>query len=317
MNQRMAMFATVCAALAALLFFASRGRTPEVSHASSNPAHMLHLAVCGDEELYIIEFDAEADAPVKTKKVWTWRAASRSDMPQRLKHLFKTTSEIKPAGDGKHLFIAAKEGGVAMIEQRTGAVKFATLLHLVAYSAELLPHDRIAVVGGDGKEGLIAIYDMDNPDRPLLKEDFTYAHATYWDEKRKLLWAVGWSELRAYELADWQTFRPKLVLRHTYKLPGESGHDLLPNPGTDELFVTLHEGVWMFNLKTRRFTPHPTLGSKTHVKSISVHPENGRVAYVQAQEISWWASQIKMTGRYPAVSLAGEKVYTARWVEGP
>lgn len=282
---------------------------------SNKPAHLI---VCGGDEVFIVEVDESKLAkqdPAKHKRLFVWRAEGRADVPRRLRLSFKTTVECTPVKNGELIFITSKEGGVALVERRTGKPRFATLVHARAYAGDLLPNDRAVVVGGTGKEGFIHLYDMnsDEPDKPVYQDDLLYAHGVYYDAKAKLVWAVGWSELRAYRLKDWDGDKPKLGLVESYDLPGESGHDLTPNPGTRELFVTMHDGVWLFDLETRKFRRHPTLGSYTHVKSISVHPETGRLAYVKAEEKTWWTREVKLWGLEDSVRFANKRVYKARW----
>src|SRR4029453_18784117 len=73
------------------------------------------LIVCGWDEAFILYLDAKPDAR-NERRVWTWRAQDRSDLPDEFKPLFRTTDECKPSDDGARILITSSGGGVALLK---------------------------------------------------------------------------------------------------------------------------------------------------------------------------------------------------------
>ena len=83
-----------------------------------------------------------------------------------------------------------------------------------------------------------------------------YSPVTEWsgDENRNLLYALGYDNLRAYDLIGTET-EPKLKEKHRWKIPGEKGgHDLVEDPTNDDLLLlSEHHSVWTFDKKSGQF----------------------------------------------------------------
>jgi hypothetical protein len=159
----------------------------------------------------------------------------------------------------------------------------------------------------------LAVFDLDQPERPVYSEELHSGHGVVWDEPRGILWALGYAELRAYRLRDWESAEPKLERVGDHRFPGTSGHDLAEVPGTDDLVLTTHEHVLLFDREKKTFRLHPELGHAAHVKGISIHPITGHLLAVQAEGQNWWASRVRTLNPEGELLLPGERLYKARW----
>ncbi|NUN04063.1 MAG: hypothetical protein HUU41_23395 [Bryobacteraceae bacterium] len=264
------------------------------------------LLVCGWDEVYILN-------PATGRKSFSWKAAERPELPARYKDKFRTTDECKLV-EGGRILITASSDGVALAERRTGRTTFWGIC-ANAHSADLLPGERIAVACSVREAGgnRLALFDARTPEKELFSTELYSGHGAVWDETRKLLWALGYGELRAYALSDWETPRPSLKLVNSYKLPSGGGHELSPG-GDSHLVVSGSRDVWLFDRDNREFKPHPQLAEMHGIKSASVEPESGRVAFTQAEPPHWWTSKIQFRNPEGVLTREGERLYKVRWV---
>jgi len=266
------------------------------------------LFVCGWDEVFVLEVGGEPP-----KKTWTWRASDRPELPERFQQLFRTTDDCKPVDGGKKVLVSASSGGLALVERPSGQVSWYGYVGN-AHSIELLPGERVAVAGSTNEEGnRLAIFDLKEFNKPLYAEELYSGHGVIWDQEREWLWALGYETLKAYRLNDWLTAEPSLIQTAAVALPDTGGHDLYPVPGTRDLIVTTNRHVYLFDRDQREFRPHPELNEEERVKGVSVHPKTGRVAYVQAEGLNWWASQILFLNPSGSLQLSDEKIYKVRW----
>ncbi len=296
---------------ALLLFFVllSCGR-------SNKKAVNKEIVVCGWDEVFIIDaakIDANGKFPAKK---WIWRAKDRVDLPNDYKGLFGTTDECKPYDEGNKILITSSEGGVALVDRKEDKVLFYAKA-TNAHSAELLPHDRVAVASSfsdnTGKGNRLIIFDIDKPGQEILSKPLPGAHGVVWDEKRRLLWALSTADLQIFRLDKWNTPRPDLKHISTIALPDSDGHDLYPLADSPYLSVTTHSHCWLFHRDSLKFIPHPLLADEVRVKSVSQHPQTGEVIYVQAEGENWWAERIHFAEQNKMLYQPGEHFYKARW----
>lgn len=272
------------------------------------PAVAQSLIVCGWDEVFVLDVSATP------RKTWSWKAVDRPELPEAYRTKFRTTDECKAVA-GNRMLITASSDGAALVDRATGTTLWwATCGN--AHSAELLPGDRIALACSvrEGTGNKLAIFDAREPVRELFATELYSGHGAVWDASRSLLWALGEKQLRAYRLKDWDGPRPELALDATYPLPDVGGHELSAVPGTVQLIVSTHEGVWRFDRDTKQFTRDPHLGDLHDVKSVVVHPSSGRVAYTQADRPEWWTSRIRFRHPDGDVHLEGERLYKVRWL---
>lgn len=271
------------------------------------PASAQPLLVCGWDEVY------ELDSASMTK-TFSWTAAGAAELPESFRVKFRTTDECKPVAGGR-LLITASSDGAALVERATGRTLWWGQCGN-AHSAELLPDDRIVLACSvrEGTGNRLVLFDARTPERELFSTELISGHGVVWDASRARLWALGLTVLRAYRLVGWDGATPSLAMDAEYALPDEGGHELQAVPGTPDLVLSTHHGVWRFHRDTKTFRPDPDLAGLHDVKSVTVHPRSGRLAYTQAESPDWWTSRIRLRHPGGEIVRAGERLYKVRWV---
>jgi hypothetical protein len=266
------------------------------------------LIVCGWDEVYILSLSGSGEP----QKVFSWKARERPELPVAFQDKFKTTDECKAVA-GNRILITASSDGVALVERASGRTTFWGLC-ANAHSADLLPGERIAVACSVREPGgnRLAVFDARAPEKELYSTELHSGHGAVWDEQRTVLWALSDTEVRAYSLANWQSPRPSLELKATYPLPSRGGHEL----STDGRFliVSAARDAWLFDRDSGEFAPHPRFSGLTNLKSASVDPRSGRVAFTVAESPNWWTSSIRFQNPDGVVTRPGERLYKVRWV---
>jgi hypothetical protein len=274
----------------------------------SNPQELI---VCGWDEVYTLDLSDKAlSAPPKT---WSWKGKECSTLPEMHRGLFGSTDDAKPMDGKDQILISSSASGVALVEKNTKqALFYANVKN--AHSVEMLPGNRIVVAASTNAQGnRLVLFDVSQSDKPLWHDELYSAHGVVWDAHRQILWALGYDQLRAYHLADWDSVTPKLTRVATYVLPDEQGHDLQAVPKDNNLLITTHSHVYLFDRERFMFTLHPQLKDKERVKSVSIHPKTGQLAYTQAEGQNWWTEHIHFLNPSQTVSLPGERIYKVRW----
>jgi len=273
------------------------------------------LVVCGWDEVFILDFDRRNDKG-QPEKVWSWKAENCKDMPEEFRKMFGTTDDCKPFEGGKKILITSSGGAVAYVERESGRVLFYGKA-VNAHSADILPNNRIAVASSFGQKNAgdrLILYEIGKPDKELLHETLPGGHGMVWDEKRQLLWALSYTDIRVYRLESWDTSAPKLALLETIPLPEGAGHDFYPVPDTSFLSVTTGRHVWLFDRDKKSFSPHPELGNLADVKCVCQDPQTKQIVYVQGEGNHWWAERLRFINPEDSFQVPGEHFYKARWI---
>lgn len=266
------------------------------------------LVVCGGSEVYIIG-SASTDSP--PKKLWTWKAADHPEIPEDARKRFYNTADCKPVRGGRQILIACSGGGVALVDRPSGKVKLSAVVRY-AHSADILPHGRIVVAASTPGNKLVVLDDK-FPEKIACTVDLPFAHGVVYDRARRMLWALGDNEIRSYRLRAWYSKSPGLELSGTYPLPEGGGHDLYPVPGTAMLSVSVWGHCYLFDTVSHEIKPHDLLPKAYSVKSLSLNPDTGQLAYVRAQGANWWSDKIQLLNPGVTIQLPGERIYKARW----
>ena len=107
------------------------------------------------------------------------------------------------------------------------------------HSIEYLPNGMIAVAssgGSDTSKGFIRLYATENGknDDRHAEAQLTSAHAVLWDETREILWAMGSTDIVAYEVGG-DSNQPTLTKIASYGCTNmKGGHDLSAIMGNDD-----------------------------------------------------------------------------------
>lgn len=277
------------------------------------------LICCGGDEVFVLRLldqgPMRENQSVRAQKVWSWRAVDCPNLPDELRGLFRSTDDCKPIDGGRRIMISSSSRGCAVVERETCRATFwASVVN--AHSIERLPRNRLAIAAStsdDSSGNRIILFDMGTPGIELFSDGLRSAHGLVWDEKRDTLWALGYDELRAYGLRDWNSNSPKLERISTYDVPGESGHDLSPFFHSASLFVSTQNRCLVFDRNRATFSTYEALAGEQRIKSHSVHPRTGRVAYVQAEGANWWSERIRFLNPRAELHLPGERLYKVRW----
>jgi hypothetical protein len=313
------LLAIVAVAVCALtvLPHAAPGATPAPAQAKANPNELI---LCGWDEVLILNLSQREDG--KPKKVWSWQANGHPDLPWHGQDVsFGATDECKPVDGGRKILITSSGlgVGVALVDRASRKVLFWARAEN-AHSADLLPDGRVAVATSVHEVSdpplnpdRLTIYDAATSGKELYHTDLPAGHGVVWDDARQVLWALANQEIRAYRLANWQTARPSLEAAFSVELPEGGAHDLYPVPSTPLMTVTTYGHCWLFDRDTHGLRPHPQLGQTGYVKSISVNPATGQLAYVQAEGEEWWAERVHLLQPDSVLHLPGERLYKARW----
>jgi hypothetical protein len=271
------------------------------------------LIVCGWDEVFILDRDTRKEG--MPAKIWSWRAAGRSDLPGEHQALFNTTDECKPFDHGQKILITSSGGAVAYVDRQQDRVLFWGRPPN-AHSADLLPGNRIAVAASHDPHGggdRVLVFDLARPDQVLWSEPLAWAHGVVWDEARQILWTLGDDCIRIFKLVDWDTANPRLAVISSHPLPDTGGHDFYTVPDSPFLFVTTSRHVWLFDCDTKTFQPHPGLADKAGVKSVCQHPDTKQVVYVQGDGDYWWSEKLHFLAPDDVLHIPGEHFYKARW----
>ena len=267
------------------------------------------MAVCGDGIVRIIDM-AESDS-TDIKEVWRWdKDDPQVNLPKGYDMLMRNLDECKFVDNNTKMLLTASGDGMMLLDIKTKDIL--CYAHVpMAHSADLLPNNRIAVALSTHKQGnALEIYDIDTPEKVVFRDSLYSGHGVVWNEKRQRLYALGYKELREYELMDWNTDQPSLKQVKMWEIPMESGHDLSP-VDDNRMLVSAHEGAMWFDIDKEEFSPFEPLRDVENVKSVNYNPETQKLVYTKA-EISWWTHHIYQENPNKVVTMDSLKVYKVR-----
>lgn len=267
------------------------------------------LAVCGDGVVRIIDM-AESDS-TNIKEMWKWdKDDPQANLPIGYDLNMRNLDECKFVDNNTKMLLTASGNGMMLIDIETKAIL--CYAHVpMAHSADLLPGNRIAVALSTHKKGnALEIYDIDTPEKVVFRDSLYSGHGVVWNEKRQRLYALGYKELREYELADWETDRPSLRQVRMWEIPMTSGHDLSP-VDENRMLVSAHEGVMWFDIGKEQFSPFEPLRNVENVKSVNYDSKTGKLVYTKA-EVKWWTHHIYQENPDKVVTMDSLNVYKVR-----
>lgn len=267
------------------------------------------IAVCGDGVVRIIDM-AESDS-MHIKEVWRWdKDDSKTILPNGYNRFMRNLDECKFVDNNTKILLTASGNGMMLLDIKTKNIL--CYAHVpMAHSAELLPNNRIAVALSMHKMGnALEIYDIKQPEKVLFRDSLYSGHGVVWNEKRQRLYALGYKELREYELADWTTDHPSLRQVKVWEIPMTSGHDLSP-VDDNRMLISAHEGVMCFDIVNEEFSPFEPLSDVKDVKSVNYNSKTKRLVYTKA-EISWWTHHIYQRNPDKVLKMDSLNIYKVR-----
>ena len=267
------------------------------------------LAVCGDGVVRIIDM-AESDS-TNIKEIWRWdKDDPQANLPKGYDKYMRNLDECKFVDNNTKMLLTASGDGMMLIDIKTKAIL--CYAHVpMAHSADLLPGNRIAVALSTHKKGnALEIYDISTPEKVVFRDSLYSGHGVVWNEKRQRLYALGYKELREYELIDWDTDQPSLRQVKMWEIPMKSGHDLSP-VDKDRMLVSAHEGVMWFDINKEEFSLFEPLHNVENVKSVNYDPKTGKLIYTKG-EIKWWTHHIYQENPEKVITMDSLNVYKVR-----
>ena len=270
------------------------------------------LILGGNDTLFILDYKSLR----KGKKKVNWKLAVSDivGLPDVLAGQIRGIGEHKSVDNNSKILITnASKGAIILIDRKTKKQLFYAIAPN-AHSAELLPNNRIAVAVSSHEEGnMLQIYDQNKSNVPVFIDSLYSGHGVIWNKQLKLLFALGYDQLRTYSLEDWESDSPKLALQKEWKLPKPGGHDLFAAT-SDYLLMSTEENVWKFNIDTEKFTPFEPIADEKKVKSIYFNDANGELFYTKG-EIEWWTDNIYFKNPDFKFHIPEIRIYKARAVE--
>ncbi|WP_346236621.1 DUF6528 family protein [Niabella insulamsoli] len=265
---------------------------------------------CGGDKVMML--DSEKSTVEKPVVTWSWDVKEALGIPAAYQKLLVPLDECKPVGQHR-LLITSSGGGVVLLEKSTKKVLFYANAPM-AHSAALLPRNRVVVALSTHKKGnSIELYDLNHAEKVLFKDSLYSGHGVVWNAKQERLYALGFDELRAYELRHWETQKPVLQLVKSWKLPDEGGHDL-SMIDDNELLVSTHHNVFVFDSNKGGFRVFDLLAGRENIKSANYDKQRGSLVYTQAEE-SWWTHHIYQKNPDKTVTIPDLKLYKVRVID--
>ena len=271
-------------------------------------SEILEIIACGDDQVIVI--DSETSDSINVNIVWSWKITDATDLPDIYQKYMGTFDDCKPVDGNKKLLITSSAGGVVLLDRPTKRCLF--YAHVPnAHSAAYLPDDRIAVALSTNAEGnRIELYNVNKPEVAIYKDSLYSAHGVLWIPDINRMFALGYDELRAYSLKNWDTEFPELQLEKSWTLPGRSGHDLI-SVSYNRLILTTVDGVWNFDIQKETFSPFSPLESVSNVKSVNYDESTKRLVYTRG-EISWWTHHIYCENPDMILTIPDINIYKVR-----
>lgn len=244
---------------------------------------------------------------------WKWKVSdTEKQLPKAYQQLLATLDDCKPVDNGTKLLLTSSSGATVLLDVATKKVLFYARTPM-AHSADLLPEGRIAVANSTHQQGnSLEIYDLKYPEKILYRDSLYSGHGVVWSPKHKQLLALGFDELRIYELVDWASNAPQLTLLKAYKLPDEGGHEL-SNIDDTQFLISTHHCVWTFDLRKGLFEPFTPLAKRFNIKSANYNNKSKTLLYTIAEE-SWWTFNIYGENPRFKLHIPSVKLYKVRAV---
>ena len=156
------------------------------------------VAVCGGREVKII--DIKASQGTDFKEVWSWKLDDPATvLPKGYRKYLHNFDDCKFVDGNKRLLLTSSGGGMVLLDIRRKEILTYAKVPM-AHSADLLPGGRIAVaLSTHAKGNALEIYDVDSPEKVIIRDSLYSGHGVVWNEERQSLYALGYKELRPFE----------------------------------------------------------------------------------------------------------------------
>ncbi|MEO6924331.1 MAG: DUF6528 family protein, partial [Bryocella sp.] len=234
-------------------------------------------------------------------------------LPKNFVTNFRQVDDCKASVDGKELLVSSSAGAIAVVSYPAGKTVF--YAHVPnAHSIETLPDGLVVAASSTNVEGnKLMFFDRAQPDKVLTTLPLKAAHGVLYDPGRKVLWALEDDvllELSVTRRGDDVEVNEEL----RYPLGVKGGHDLQMMHDGSKLIVSTSGRVMMFDIAKETFAPYAPLVGLKNVKSVSINPTTGQLAYTQADPKVWWTFTVRFMQPDATATLDSE-TYKVRWSE--
>ena len=255
----------------------------------------LPVALCDQQNNAAVIIDLSAPDPTASSAViWEWKATSALNFdPTRFKNrIDEFKLRYSPVLEKYIVCATSSAGFVGIAEYPSGkAIWQHDAPGYGPHSIDYLPTGNVAIAySGNGAEGKqeIRLYAVDAngvPTKNYVRDDLPSAHGIVWDNDWGVLWALGDTELVAYEIGGTPQ-EPTLT-----RIPGlgckvaSCGHDLSVSAiNPDKLYLSSNS-VYVFNKYANTLDTNfdgSSLIKAGSVKSIAVHTDGSILRAVAA-----------------------------------
>lgn len=245
------------------------------------------------------------------KIIWEWKPALCGVLPEHVKW-FNNPSEAKAVHQGKYILMTASGGGVALIRIADKKTVFYGYAGGNTHSAAILPDGNIVSASSTGNYLMLFKADTTgyNANAYTKKIPVAFGHNVVWDAAHKRLWTAAMDSMIVYRY-NYDRTAPDLLRDTGMLLPGTEAHDLYPEYGANNLWLTNTTHVYRFDVDTRQLSPAPVI--QDNIKSVSSGPA-GFPVIVCKPKVSWWTDEVLDAQGKRVFMQAGLKIYKARWV---
>ena len=248
--------------------------------------------------------------------LWQWKANEHLNATQAA--WFRTMDEAKTVYNRQYVLFTSSSGGAGMVRVADKKLVFYANVKGSPHSAEVLPDGNIVVAcstNGTTDGDALKIYRVDAAN-PLVgnetkRYNLTFGHNVVWDNKRAVLWATDDQNLYTYTYDYSNPDNPELIKgTEFYPLPDDEPHDMSPVYGKDQLYFTMKTGIYIFDMQSKTFTPHPY--SQANIKSISDGPA-GFGTLIMKPTTSYWTNRVTNERGSSVFFKDTYRMYKARW----
>lgn len=192
----------------------------------------------------------------KADVIYCWRPTEALGFHAAERYFYPSDARLRvDPRTGKQVFLTcASHGFCAMISYQDGTCLWQETLEkrLNPHAIELLPNGSIAVACSTG--GVLRVYSPRGASG-YTECCFPDAHGLLWDEKRKVLWAVGQERLAAFRVEDaGEAVHLREAPELAATIPSANGHDIWPDMGDKDAFWIVAAETYRYSVRERRFS---------------------------------------------------------------
>lgn len=182
----------------------------------------------------------------------------------------------------RDVVIACGSGGwVGVIDYKTKEVLFEDRVDNCPHAVELLPNGDLVVAGSGGSDmtkGSLLYYPLSaGSTEYCFRIRMDFAHGVCWDPQKEVLWALGYTDLLAFEVLSPGTEKAKLVQNPDLggsleSVKDSGGHNLSPAYGQPGKYWVTAGHLWLFDSETGKFSsafPQRAKGDANGLKGVA------------------------------------------------